>query len=66
MAKPDLTKTYVSSAGQLMKDDGESSLIPAFTSLKTFADDTAAANGGVTLSGIYINASTGAITVRDV
>ena len=64
MAKPDLTKVYSSATGQPMKDDGESSLVPAFSSLKTFSSDAFAAAGGVTLSGVYIKDSTGAIHVR--
>lgn len=64
MAKPDLTKVYSSATGQPMKDDGESSLVPAFSSLKTASNNSTAEAAGVTVSGIYINASTGAITVR--
>lgn len=64
MAKPDLTKVYSSATGQPLKDDGESSLVPAFSSLKTAADNSTAAAAGVTISGVYIHATTGAITVR--
>jgi len=64
MAKPDLVGMYASSAGQPMKDDGESSLVPAFSSLKTASSNVTASGAGVTISGVYIDATTGAITVR--
>lgn len=64
MAKPDLVGMYASSAGQPMKDDGESSLVPAFSSLKAASSNATADAAGVTISGIYIDATTKALTVR--
>mgnify|MGYP001573660298 CR=1 FL=1 len=57
MAKPDLTKVYSSATGQPMKDDGESSLIPALTSLKEATSNATASGAGVTISGIYFDPS---------
>ena len=64
MSKPDLMKVYVTPAGQPFRDDGESSLVPAFGSLKAATNNTTASAAGVQVSGLYFNASTAAISIR--
>lgn len=53
MAKPDLVGMYVTASGQLFKDDGESSLSPAFRVIPGAADDSGAATIGVPVGGVY-------------
>lgn len=62
MAKPDLVSMYVTASGQVYKDDGESSLAPAFKIIPGAASDVAASGIGVPIGGIYHNS--GVLQVR--
>lgn len=62
MAKPDLVDLYVTASGQLYKDDGESSLTPAFKIIPGASNDATASGVGVPIGGIYHNS--GALQVR--
>jgi len=63
MAKPDLVDMYVTASGQIFKDDGESSLAPAFRVIPIAADDSGANTIGVPVGGIY-STSAGVLHVR--
>lgn len=64
MAKPDLQGVRVTPAGQLFRDDGESSLEPAFDNLLTANGPGDAAASGVPVGGIYVEATTSGLAVR--
>ena len=64
MAKPDLQGLRVTPAGQLYRDDGESSLALAFDNLLTAFGPGDAAASGVPVGGIYIDATTSGVAVR--
>lgn len=64
MAKPDLQGVRVTPAGQLFRDDGESSLVPAFDNLLTANGPLDAAASGVPVGGVYVEATTSGLAVR--
>ena len=64
MVKPDLQGVKVTPAGQLYRDDGESSLELAFNQLLTAAGPLDATASGVPTGGIYIDTATSGIAVN--
>jgi hypothetical protein len=64
MAKPDLQNVTVTPAGELRRDPGQNPQALTFSNLLNATNDGDATTSGVPLRGVYINRSTGAVTVR--
>ena len=64
MAKPDLQKTYVSTAGQGFRDDGKGSLTLALANLPRCASPAAAVASGIPIGGWYVLTTTSGLAVR--
>ena len=54
MGKPDLQGIRVTAAGQLYRDDGESSLQPALNHLPVLTNPGQVSASGIPLRGLYI------------
>lgn len=57
MAKPDLQGVRVTPAGQVYRDDGESSLELALNKLPVLTNDNQVAASGIPVGGLYLLSS---------